>query len=61
MNDDIARIRGVLNGGLFRFDKLAEAADVHRNTLRAATRPDWSPNVATVRKIINALDRAGKE
>jgi len=59
MTEEISRIQSALSSGLFRFDKLAETAGVHRNTLRAATRKGWSPNAKTVQKLIDALDRAG--
>lgn len=59
MNEEILRIRRALTSGLIVRGKLANEADVHRNTIRRAANSGWSPTARTVQKIIDALDRIG--
>lgn len=59
MIGEIERIQSSLRSGLIVKARLAQEAGIHVNSLSKVADPEWSPNLATVRKIIAALDRIG--
>jgi DNA-binding XRE family transcriptional regulator len=55
--ETLDRIRTFLQRPGITQTMLANAADVHPNTLIGATRGDWNPGPKTRRKLFAAVDR----
>ena len=58
IEDLVTRVRGFIaqQPKWSRFS-LAEAAGLHRNTLRDLDSPDWNPRIETLRRALTAIER----